>query len=188
MYEVNAMREKVRAMWTELDLIKDNQLRDKVLDTWVLALEQSPLTIEDLYNIPFTLLIKDCKVSFISHKRAVVHIAYESAKLMIEFFGENLPIDLDVVVSGAILADVGKMLEYERIDGKIVVSKTGRYLRHPFTGVSLARSCGIPDEICHIIAAHAKEGDLVIRSTEAFIVHYADFMSFLPFKNAYNTC
>ena len=32
-------------------------------------------------------------------------------------------------------------------------------------------------------AAHAAEGDLVKRSTEAFIVHHADFMSYEPFKN-----
>jgi hypothetical protein len=43
--------------------------------------------------------------------------------------------------------------------------------------------CGVPDRVCHIIAAHAGEGDLVKRSTEAYIVHHADFMSFLPFKN-----
>ena len=33
------------------------------------------------------------------------------------------------------------------------------------------------------IAAHAAEGDLVKRTTEAYIVHHADFMSYLPFKN-----
>jgi hypothetical protein len=44
----------------------------------------------------------------------------------------------------------------------------------------------VPDAVCHIIAAHAAEGDLVKRSTEAFIVHHADFMAFLPFKNPKN--
>ena len=38
--------------------------------------------------------------------------------------------------------------------------------------------CGVPDAVCHIIAAHAGEGNLVKRTTEAFIVHHADFMSF----------
>jgi hypothetical protein len=51
-----------------------------------------------------------------------------------------------------------------------------------FSGVSLAESCGVPAEVCHIIAAHAGEGNMVKRSTEAFIVHHADFMTFLPFK------
>ena len=41
----------------------------------------------------------------------------------------------------------------------------------------------MPDEVCHIVAAHATEGDLVKRSTEAYIVHHADFMTYLPFKN-----
>jgi hypothetical protein len=92
------------------------------------------------------------------------------------------------VISGAILADVGKLLEYETVDGpdgqqKAKQSRRGEMLRHPFTGVALAMQCGIPDEICHIIAAHAGEGDLVNRTTEAYIVHHADFMAFLPFKN-----
>ena len=50
-------------------------------------------------------------------------------------------------------------------------------------GVALAMQCGVPDAVCHIIATHAGEGDMVKRSTEAYIVHHADFMSFLPFKN-----
>jgi putative nucleotidyltransferase with HDIG domain len=117
------------------------------------------------------------------HKRAVVHIARRSAEAMREFFGEKLPIDLDVVIAGAILADVGKVLEYERVDGKAAQSRRGSLLRHPFTGVAVAMECGVPDEVSHIIAAHAAEGDHVKRTTEATIVHHADFMSYLPFKN-----
>jgi hypothetical protein len=49
--------------------------------------------------------------------------------------------------------------------------------------VALAEACGIPAEICHIIACHAGEGDLVKRTTEAYIVHHADFMTYLPFKD-----
>ena len=111
------------------------------------------------------------------------HIARRSAEAMQEFLGRALPIDMDVVIAGAILADVGKLLEYERLDGEAVQSARGRALRHPFTGVHLAMACSVPDEVCHIIATHAAEGDLVKRSTEAFIVHHADFMSFEPFKN-----
>jgi hypothetical protein len=117
-----------------------------------------------------------------AHKRCVVHIARRSAQAMHEHFGEALPIDLDTVVAGAILADVGKLLEYELRDGRAVVSERGRHLRHPFTGVGLAMACGVPDAVCHVIAAHADEGKLVKRTTEAWIVHHADFMSFEPFR------
>jgi hypothetical protein len=41
--------------------------------------------------------------------------------------------------------------------------------------------CGLPDAVSHIVATHAGEGNLVTRSTEAYIVHHADFMTFDPF-------
>ena len=179
------MTEQVQKLWPELEWIKDKSLREKTAKTWELALERSVLTAGDLENIPFTLLSDpDLKVSFMAHKRCVVHVARASGEKMNEFFGNDLPVNMDVLISGAILADVGKLLEYElNKDGKTIQGKYGQYLRHPFSGVSLAEECGLPPEVCHIIAAHAQEGDLVKRSTEAYIVHHADFMTFLPFKN-----
>lgn len=175
----------INVLWPELAWIKDADLREAVTKTWELALERSVLTPQDLNRIPFTLLAgPDLKVSFMAHKRCVVHVARDSALKMIDFFGEELPIDLDVVIAGAILADVGKLLEYELDQaGNSFQGAYGKYLRHPFSGVSLAESCGVPAEVCHIIAAHAGEGNLVKRSTEAYIVHHADFMTFLPFKS-----
>lgn len=179
------MKEEVRRLWPELDWIKDESLREKTARTWEIALEKSALKPEDLETIPFTLLCgPDLKVTFMDHKRCVVHIAKASGEKMNEFFGRDLPVNMDVLIAGAILADVGKLLEYELDSGgKAVQGKYGQYLRHPFSGVSLAEECGVPPEVCHIIAAHAHEGDLVKRTTEAYIVHHADFMTFLPFKS-----
>jgi putative nucleotidyltransferase with HDIG domain len=176
------MRDAVKVLWPEMEWIQDLDLREKTLQTWVKAFEMSPLTPDDLLEIPFTLLIPGCPVSFMAHKRAVVHVARRGAEAMREFFKETLPIDLDVVIAGAILADVGKLLEYEKVDGKARQSRRGKDLRHPFTGVALAMMCGVPDRVCHIIAAHAGEGGLVQRSAEATIVHHADFMAYEPFK------
>ena len=177
------MRKAVEELWPELEWIEDPKLRDQVTETWVLAFERSPLDPQDLNEIPFTLLVPNCPATFMEHKRCVVHVARKSAESMQEFLGRALKIDKDTVIAGAILADVGKLLEYEKVDGKAVQSDRGKALRHPFTGVSIAMECGVPDEVCHIIAAHAAEGDLVKRSTEAYIVHHADFMTYLPFKN-----
>jgi putative nucleotidyltransferase with HDIG domain len=179
------MTEEVKKLWPELDWIKDVSLRECTAKTWEIALKRSVLTIIDLERIPFTLLCgPDLKVSFMAHKRCVVHIAKASGEKMNEFFASDLPVNMDVLISGAILADVGKLLEYELdIEKKAVQGKYGQYLRHPFSGVALAEECGLPPEVCHIIAAHAHEGDLVKRTTEAYIVHHADFMTFLPFKS-----
>ncbi|MDX9727799.1 MAG: HDIG domain-containing protein [Bacteroidales bacterium] len=179
------MTEEIKKLWPELEWISDPDLREKTARTWEVALERSVLTAEDLNRIPFTLLCgPDLKVTFMDHKRCVVHVAREAGIKMNGFFRNDLPVNMDVLISGAILADVGKMLEYELdASGKAVQGKYGQYLRHPFSGVSLAEECGVPPEVCHIIAAHAHEGDLVKRTTEAYIVHHADFMTFLPFKS-----
>jgi putative nucleotidyltransferase with HDIG domain len=178
------MNPTILNLWPELEWIQDRELREKTAKTWELALERSVLKPEDLNRIPFTLLCgPDLKVTFMDHKRSVVHIAKASAEKMNEFYHGEMPIDMDVLISGAILADVGKMLEYELdANGKAIQGKYGQYLRHPFSGVSLAEQCGLPASVCHIIAAHAGEGDHVKRSVEAYIVHHADFMTFLPFK------
>jgi putative nucleotidyltransferase with HDIG domain len=179
------MTEEIKKLWPELEWISDPDLREKTARTWEVALERSVLTADDLNRIPFTLLCgPELKVTFMDHKRCVVHVARDAGMKMNEFFRNDLPVNMDVLISGAILADVGKMLEYELdASGKAVQGKYGQYLRHPFSGVSLAEECGVPPEVCHIIAAHAHEGDLVKRTTEAYIVHHADFMTFLPFKS-----
>jgi len=178
------VRMNVYELWPELAWIKDEELREKTARTWQVALERSVLTPDDLNRIPFTLLCgPDLKVTFMDHKRSVVHIARDAGLKILEFYHGELPLNMDVLLSGAILADVGKLLEYELDkEGKAVQGNYGKYLRHPFSGVSLAEECGLPPEVCHIIATHAGEGNLVKRTTEAYVVHHADFMTFLPFK------
>jgi len=164
------MTDTILKLWPELMWIKDEDLREKIAKTWQLALQKSVLTADDLQKIPFTLLAgPDLKVSFMAHKRCVVHVAKEAGEKMNEFFKDELPVNMDVLIAGAILADVGKLLEYEIKDGKSVQGMYGKYLRHPFSGVSLAEQCGVPAEVCHIIAAHAGEGDMVKRTVEAYI-------------------
>src|SRR6266850_6823936 len=181
------MREAVERLWPEIHWIGNTKLREQVTQTWIKALERSPLKPDDLNQIPFTLLVPNCPITFMEHKRCVVHIARDSAQAMTAFMGRALPIDSDVVIAGAILADVGKLLEYELgPDGRSRQSERGQALRHPFTGVALALASGVPDAVCHIIAAHAAEGDLVRRTTEAQIVHYADFMAYTPLENPKN--
>jgi putative nucleotidyltransferase with HDIG domain len=176
------MKEEVKKIWPEIEWIKDEDLKQKVLDCWVYAIEKSVLSPEDLKVIPFSLLIKDCNVTFMNHKRTCVQLSVDIAKKMKKNFHDEIQIDMDLLIAGAILIDVGKLLEYDKVDGKLTTSKAGKLLRHPFSGVALADRFGLPPEVQHIIAYHAKEGDLAKRSVEAIIVHHADFVSFEPFK------
>lgn len=179
------MKNEIYDLWPELNWIQNTELRSQTAKTWELALQRSVLSPEDLKRIPFTLLCgPDLKVTFMDHKRSVVHIAKAAGEKINAMYHGELPVDMDVLIAGAILADVGKLLEYVLdSNGKAVQGTYGKYLRHPFSGVSLAEQCGLPPAVCHIIAAHAGEGNMIKRSTEAYVVHHADFMTFLPFKD-----
>ena len=176
------MKDKVMEIWPEINWIKDENLKTKTLDAWVFAIEKSPLEPKDLEEIPFSLLIKDCNVSFINHKRTCVQLAVDMAKKMTANFGDEIKINMDIMISGAILIDVGKLFEYELKNGRLSTSNYGKILRHPFSGVAIAARFDLPPEVQHIIGTHSKEGDLGKRTVESIIVHHADFVSFEPFK------
>ncbi len=178
------MKERVKKLWPELELIKDETLRNKVTNTWIYALEKSVLAPEDLEKIPFSLLIDNNNITFMNHKRTAVQLSIEMAKVMEKNFSPDIKINWDYLIAGAILIDVGKLLEYEIVDGKLTTSKAGSLLRHPFSGTSIADRFDLPPEVQHIIATHSKEGDLGKRTLESIIVHHADFVSFEPFQNS----
>ena len=90
-----------------------------------------------------------------------------------------MPVNHDHLVAGALLADVGKPLEYDKdAKGNVVKGHFGEMLRHPFSGVALCHMHGVPPEVMHIVATHSHEGDTVQRSIESIIFHHADFVDF----------
>ena len=172
------MKNEIINLIPEINQINNEDLKKRVISVWEEAIKQGGWKIEDLEKIPFTLLIPDCKVNLIEHTRAVTQTASEVTKVILKFYKKQVKIDFDLLLAGGLLHDVGKLLEYASIEGKITKSKTGKFLRHPFSGSALAYKHGLPDEVVHMIATHAKEGDGGYRSIEAMIVHYADFINF----------
>jgi hypothetical protein len=172
------MRDEIRRMFPELNEIHDLALREKVVDVWEDAIRMGGWKPNELMEIPFTLLADNVKIMYLEHVRTVCRMCIAMEKVLIEAYGNRTRIDHDVLVAGALLADVGKMLEYEKKDGKIVKGKAGEFLRHPFSGVGLCFKHGIPDSIMHVVATHSKEGDHVKRFPESIIFHHADFTDF----------
>ncbi len=173
------MRERLMDLVPEFDLIGNPSLRDKTLEVWEAAMERSGWTPDTLEQMPFTLLINPCPANYIEHVRAVTLTAYRAAQVFDEIYGDRTPINMDYLVAGALLHDIGKLLEYEnRDDGMTVKTAYGSLMRHPFSGAALAHEFDLPMEVQHVIAAHAGEGDKVKRTPEATLVHKADFMSF----------
>jgi putative nucleotidyltransferase with HDIG domain len=175
------IREDVRGVLPELALIKDEALREKTLDVWIDAMVLGGWELGDLPDIPFTLLV-ETHVSLLDHTRAVTRTAAAIGDAMSAFYGSAMPLNRDYLISGGILHDVGKLLEYKREGGAFVKSEIGKDLRHPFSGTALAYKHGIPSAICHLIAVHAKEGEGARRTPEAIIIHYSDFVNFESLK------
>ncbi|NIM99294.1 MAG: HDIG domain-containing protein [candidate division Zixibacteria bacterium] len=172
------MKTKISKLFPEIEQIKDRSLRDQVVSAWEEAVERSDWEIEELESIPFTLLIPDCKINLVTHTRAVTQTSLKVADVILDFYKVRVHISFDLLIAGAILHDVGKVLEYAKQGGGVVKSKAGKLLRHPFSGVALAYKHGLPEEVIHMIATHAREGDEGYRSVEAMLIHYADFINF----------
>ncbi len=167
----------------QLNRIQDTDLREKVVKTLVLACERGKWkAVEDLKNIPFTLLTDTRGVNLIEHTIAVTEGAMALGKAQTESY-TTLPyaIDFDRLCAGALLHDVRKFVEIEP-DGKGEYRKSlsGQYARHPISGALLAAECQLPEDIINTIACHAKEGDGRPQVVETVLIHQADFATFDP--------
>ena len=153
----------------ELKWIQNKNIKNKVVDIWKEALDRGKWNSAD--RVPFTLLLEN-PGKLTDHTKRVTNLS----KVVYDQRNENL--NLDFLIAGALLHDVGKPIEYTVADGKIVKSEYGKKFRHPVSGALLAKELGLPDEIVLIIYAHSHEGDKCERTPEAFIVHHCDFIDF----------
>ena len=81
------MRNEIKQIWPEIELINNENIKEKTYQCWEYAIEHSPLEPEDLEKIPFSLLIDDCDITFMNHKRTAVQLSIEIAKIMEKNFG-----------------------------------------------------------------------------------------------------
>jgi putative nucleotidyltransferase with HDIG domain len=158
-----------KAFSKELQWIKDKDIKEKVVEVWEKAAKQG--NWQSLDDAPFTLLIENSG-KLIDHTKRITNLA----KAVYDLRKEE--INLDFLIAGALLHDVGKLLEYVKEKGSYVKGEFGKKFRHPVSGALLAKESGLPDEVVLIIYAHSHEGDKIKRSPEAVIVNHCDFIDF----------
>ncbi len=177
----------IAQLFPDLVQISDSSLRDKVAAVWNEAITTGcggkGWTFDELRAVKFTLLAGDIEMTFIDHLNSCCRQCMAIAKVLRESFKANgrelVPINMDHLIAGSLLADCGKPLEYDKdASGKVIQGNFGALLRHPFSGVAMCYKHGIPAEVMHIVATHSHEGDKVQRSIESIIFHHADFVDF----------
>lgn len=159
---------------SELIEIDDVVLREKVVSTWVRAMHLSGATdlaadiatLKSLAKPPY-----DASLG-LEHIRGVVRMAISIADGLIA--AHQLKLDRNIVVAGAMLHDVGKVLEKASPEKHPLA---GSMVRHSVSGVHVAMLEEVPTAILHIIAYHASEGHKIQRTVECHIVATADLLS-----------
>ncbi len=172
------MRDEIKELFPELQEIKDEGLREKVIDVWKDSITTGGWQPKELLEIPFTLLAGDIEMRFIEHVRSCAQMCIAIEGVLKGIWGDRMPIHRDHLIAGSLLADVGKPIEFVKKDGGVAKGQRGDMLRHPFSGVGMCWKHGLPDEVMHIVATHSKEGDHVQRTSESLIFHHADFIDF----------
>lgn len=177
------MKEQLKALFSELlNEMKDRELAEKVVETWVTCAEKGGWKdIYELERIPFTLLTDTHGTNLLEHTIAVTKGAKGIAEAMLTTY-KKVPfeINIDWVIAGGLLHDVGKLMEIEYVDGKYQKSYDGKCARHPISGAIAAAEAGLPREIQNIIICHAKEGEGRPQRIEGVFIHQADFATFNP--------
>ena len=173
------LRQQIIEELPEITQISDQDLRNQTIEAWAYAIAHS--SFSSIHEIPPAGnpgVQEARRGDQTDHLRGVTRLAIAIAKEMQTAYPE-LEIDMDIIVSGGLLHDVGKAWEFDPHRRQRWHSQQKRYgrpsIRHPAMGAHICLTVGLPEEIAHIAMAHSGEGELLVRSLECMIVHQADY-------------
>ncbi len=171
------MRDEISSKMPEIDLISDEGLRQGVISAIERCLRFCGLGPEALERFPFTLSEGGDRVSLLAHTRAVARVCHAAASAFNECVDAELRLNLDLLLAGALLHDLGKLVEFAPAgEGAFEVSEMGRAMRHPFWSAHFCLEAGLPMEVVHLVGSHSHEGEGRRASAEAIFLHKVDFM------------
>jgi len=178
MVSVDQLRAGVRNCLPEVENIKNAGLGNKVIEAWAYSLSQSEFTNIDQIKPsgnPNTPPLKKGTQSH--HLRGVAWIAQGIADGLEKVHGD-IGIDRDLLWACALCHDVGKPFEFSPKNQKRWKKDVGAFgypaIRHSVYGVHVALTVGLPEAVAHTAGAHSGEGELIKRSLENTLVHFAD--------------
>ena len=119
---------EIADLFPSLMEIKDESLREKVAAVWNEAITTGcggkGWTFDELRAVKFTLLAGDIDMTFVEHLNSCARQCIAIADVLESSFRCGIPIQRDHLVAGALLADVGKPLEYQQ--GRLWQRRSGK--------------------------------------------------------------
>ena len=173
------MRGQVLEEMPEIGWIKDEGLRTNVLDAWGAALSASNMArIGDMKPSGNYDSLPMRHGTQADHIRSVTRMAVKIAEEMNDLF-PDFSYDRDLLIAGSLCHDIGKVWEFDPDNverwqaAPRAVGKPS--MRHPGFGLHICLTAGLPEAVAHMAAAHSGEGELLVRSLENTILHWADY-------------
>ena len=181
MPDMDALREGVRKCLPDVNNIKNEELRTRVIEAWASALSESEFkTIDDIraQAAPEHPLFRAGEGTQSGHFRGVANIAQGIADGL-EKIHPEVKIDRDLLWACALCHDLGKPYEMSPRNQARWKADVASYgypaVRHPGYGIHVAFTVGLPEVVAHTAGYHSMEGEWVRRSLLTMIVHYADY-------------
>lgn len=178
-------RKDILRLLPELSEIRSEELREKCIDVWLDAIALGKWDEKGgMENIPVVLsgLSKNCPETNVDHTRSVARIALAMYDDLEKSHPDAAGCDRDTVAAGAIMHDVGKLLEYDCVNGVYGFAPDHQKFNHPSIGAYLAEKHGMPRDVIHVILAHSDlmspGGEKCFQTRESLMVKYADCMAF----------
>ena len=128
---------KIAQLFPSLLKIKNRSLREKVAAVWSEAITTGcggkGWTFAELRAVKFTLLAGDIDMRFVEHLNSCARQCIAIADVLKKSFRCSIPIQRDYLIAGALLADVGKPLEFDKnAAGNVIQGKFGAASAAPF--------------------------------------------------------
>jgi hypothetical protein len=157
----------VHALLPEVELIEDNDLRERVVAVWEQLWTESQFESPD--QVPISL---EVPYPHMPHNRSVVNMALAVADVLERFHG--VEVDRDVLVAAGLLQDSSKLVEMAPGPDGVVETEIGTLFPHAFWASHAALTHGLPPTVCEIVLNHTPQSARYPRTLEGKILWYVD--------------
>ena len=158
----------VLAMFPEVAEIRDDNLRQAVIEIWQELWAMSEWS--DIAAVPTS---PEIPYPTLPHNQCVMRMALAVAEAFETF--HKVKVNRDYLIAEAALQDASKVVEFRPGEnGEAVFTERGKAFPHAFWAAHLAANKGLPDEICHVLLTHTPQAPKFPDTLEGKILWYVD--------------
>jgi len=180
--ELTATEAERKILVKQLPLINrigHGKLRDLVIEVWAKLWRESGYS--DISEAPNYHSEINGDETLVRHTSAVTEMTEAMAKKFQQAY--RISLNHDILLAGALLHDVGKLVLYERQGDSVQLTELGYKVSHGEYGALVAEQVGLPQEVVNIIASHSPTQRKTLPTTiEAVFVAGCDEANFQAYR------